>query len=312
VPLNRPAEPLAPGPRGATQARRWVSTVCDEIGRSELTENAALAMSEVVTNAILHGQPPITVRLRGTRAHPRVEVRDASPDPPALPQAEMQQEYLLELATFGRGLAIVASSSLAWGAERDGDGKLVWFEPAVEAPVTPPPGVFQGFDDDSDEPSFEDGNAIVVHLLNVPTEAMQATLGHGAELRRELRLLAVAHQDIYPVATDLSAFFSALARDFRWQMGGEALREALHAGRSRLDLDVKAAADSGARFTRLIELYELADAFCSNERLLTLARSPELVTFQTWLFEEFVRQSAGEEPKPWPGGGPVPLSRVQP
>src|SRR5262245_32523051 len=312
MPLNRPAEPLAPGPRGATQARRWVSSVCAEIGRSELTETAALAMSEVVTNAILHGRPPVTVRLRGTRAHPRVEVRDGSPDPPALPHAEIEQEYLLELATFGRGLSIVASSSLAWGAERDGDGKMVWFEPAADAPVTPTEGVFEGFDDSDDEPAFEDGEVVVVHLLNVPTEAMQATLAHGAELRRELRLLAVAHQDTYPVASDLSAFFSALARDFRWQMGGEALRDALYAGQTHLDLEVKASAESGARFARLIELYELADAFCRNERLLTLARSPEQVVFQTWLFQEFVRQTAGDEPRPWRDEGPVALSRAHP
>ena len=312
MPLNRPAEPLAPGPRGATQARRWVSGVCEEIGRSDLVENAALALSEVVTNAILHGRPPVTVRLRGTRDHPRVEVRDASPDPPAPAHTEMDQEFQLEIATFGRGLAIVASSSLAWGAERDGDGKMVWFEPAVDSPDEPPEGVFQGFDGDPDEPTFEGVHSIVVHLLHVPTEAMQAALAHGAELRRELRLLAVAHQDTYPVASDLSTFFSALARDFRWQMGGEALREALVAGRRRLDLDVKASADSGARFARLIELYELADAFCRNERLLTLARSPEQVVFQTWMFGEFVRQSAGEDPMPWPGDGPVTLSRVQP
>ena len=231
MPLNRPAEPLAPGPRGATQARRWVSGVCEEIGRSDLVENAALALSEVVTNAILHGRPPVTVRLRGTRDHPRVEVRDASPDPPAPAHTEMDQEFQLEIATFGRGLAIVASSSLAWGAERDGDGKLVWFEPAVDSPDEPPEGVFQGFDGDPDEPTFEGVHSIVVHLLHVPTEAMQVALAHGAELRRELRLLAVAHQDTYPVASDLSTFFSALARDFRWQMGGEALREALVAGR---------------------------------------------------------------------------------
>jgi len=288
-----------------------VAGVCEEIGRTDLVANAALAMSEVVTNAILHGRPPITLRLRGTRDHPRVEVRDASPEPPALPHAQIEQEFPLELATFGRGLSIVANSSLAWGAERDGAGKMVWFEPAVEAPGAPAPGVFLGFDDD-DEPSFETGDSIVVHLLNVPTEAMQATLAHGAELRRELRLLAVAHQDTYPVASDLSTFFSALARDFRWQMGGEALREALHARQPRLDLDVKATVESGARFARLIELYELADAFCRNERLLTLARSPEQVAFQTWLFGEFVRQAAGKDPNPWPEGGPVPLSRVQP
>jgi len=313
VPLNRPAEPLAPGPRGATQARRWVSGVCEEIGRSDLVENAALVMSEVVTNAILHGRPPVTVRLRGTRDHPRVEVRDASPDPPTAPQVEIEPEFQLEVATFGRGLSIVASSSLAWGAERDGEGKMVWFEPAAEARETPSEGVFQGFDDDLDEPSFEGDHSIVVHLLDVPTGALQQTLAHGAELRRELRLLAVAHQDTYPVASDLSTFFSALARDFQWQMGGEALREALVARRSRLDLDVKATADTGARFARLIELYELADAFCRNERLLTLARSPEQVEFQTWMFEEFVRQAAGEEPLPWPGdGGPARMSRAHP
>jgi anti-sigma regulatory factor (Ser/Thr protein kinase) len=312
VPLNRPAEPLAPGPRGATEARRWVSVVCEEIGRSDLVENAALAMSEVVTNAILHGRPPVTVRLRGTRNHPRVEVRDKSPDPPAPTQGDVELEFQLEVATFGRGLAIVASSSLAWGAERDGDGKMVWFEPAVDAVVTPSPGVFEGFDDGDDEPSFEDPHSIVVHLLNVPTELMQATLAHSAELRRELRLLAVAHQDTYPVASDLSTFFSALARDFRWQLGGDGLREALVAGRTHLDIEVKASPESGARFARLIELYSLADAFCRNERLLTLARPPQLVAFQSWMFGEFVRQSSGEEPLPWPGLGPFPLSRAQP
>ena len=71
MPLNRPAELLPPGPRGAAQARRWVVGVCAEIGRDELAENAELALSEVVTNAILHGKPPLTVRLRGTVEHPR-------------------------------------------------------------------------------------------------------------------------------------------------------------------------------------------------------------------------------------------------
>jgi anti-sigma regulatory factor (Ser/Thr protein kinase) len=299
VPLNRPAESLAPGPRGAVQARRWVAQVVAEIGRPDLRENAELALSEVVTNAILHGNPPVTVRLRGTVSHPRVEVRDASTDPPAFPPLEVGQEFLDELPTFGRGLGIVASSSEAWGAERDGEGKLVWFVPASSPPPAPVPGVLLGWDDDDEEPSFGESEAIAVHLLHVPADLLQGTLAHGAELRRELRLLALAHQDTYPVASDLSAFFSSVARDVRGQLGGEALLDALQTGRPHVDLEIKAPVDSRDRFTRLRELLDLGDAFCRSERLLTLARTPEQVAFQNWLFGEFVRQADGADPRPW-------------
>lgn len=309
MPLNRPAEPIAPGPQGAAQARRWVGEACEEIGRGDLRENAELAMSEVVTNAILHGKAPVTVRLRGTRDHPRVEVRDASSDPPLI--GNQAPDFVDELSTFGRGLAIVASFSEAWGAERDGDGKLVWFVPAPHALEHPAPGVVLGWQDEPDEPSFDDEETISISLRGVPVEMMQSTLAHGAELRRELRLLAVAHHDTYPVASDLSAYFTALARDFRWQFGGDALVLALEERRDRIDLEVTAPLDAADRFARLIELYDLADAFCRNERLLTLARTPEQVEFQTWLFGEFVRQGAGKPPRPWPATHGTPLSRTR-
>jgi anti-sigma regulatory factor (Ser/Thr protein kinase) len=312
VALDRPAEPLAPGPQGAAQARRWVVDACVEIGRGDLRENAALAMSEVVTNAILHGKGPVTVRLRGTRDHPRVEVRDRSPEPPALTADEVMAGHIDELATFGRGLSIVASFSEAWGAERDGDGKLVWFVPSASPPEEPAPGVVLGWDDDAEEPSFANEETFTVHLRDVDVDLMQGTLAHGAELRRELRLLAVAHQDTYPVASDLSAYFTALARDFRWQLGGDALIEAIQAGRRSTDIDVMAPLDAAERFNRLRELYDLADAFCRNERLLTLARSPEQVEFQDWLFGEFVRQGRGEDPTPWSKSHATTLTRAHP
>ena len=140
----------------------------------------------------------------------------------------------------------MASSSEAWGAERDGEGKLVWFVPSSTPPSAPVPGVLLGWDDDDDEPSFGDSEVMVVHLLHVPADLLQGTLAHGAELRRELRLLALAHQDTYPVASDLSAFFHSLARDVRSQLGGEALLQALQTGQSHVDLEVKASVDSQA------------------------------------------------------------------
>ena len=78
MPLNRPALALGPGPVACrTRAAGWPSC-CTEIGRPELVECAELGVSELVTNALLHGEPPITVRVRGTAEHPRVEVRDGS------------------------------------------------------------------------------------------------------------------------------------------------------------------------------------------------------------------------------------------
>jgi len=122
----------------------------------------------------------------------------------------------------------------------------------------------------------------------------------------------VAHHDTYPVASDLSAYFSALARDFRWQFTGEVLVDAIHSGRRAVDIDVLAPLDAADRFGRLLELYDLADAFCRNERLLTLARTPEQVEFQSWLFGEFVRQGRGQEAKAWSSSHAANLSRAHP
>src|SRR6478752_4254635 len=82
VPLNRPALSLGSGPRGVQNARRWVVDVCTDIGREDLAECAELGVSELVTNALLHADAPYDVRVRGTREHPRVEVRDGSQEPP--------------------------------------------------------------------------------------------------------------------------------------------------------------------------------------------------------------------------------------
>ena len=55
---------------------------CHDIDRDDLVECAELGVSELVTNAVLHGSPPIKVRVRGTWEHPRVEVIDGSTEPP--------------------------------------------------------------------------------------------------------------------------------------------------------------------------------------------------------------------------------------
>jgi hypothetical protein len=273
--------------------------VLTEIDRPELIEAASISVSEVITNALLHAEQPVSVRLRGTRDHPRIEVRDGSRQPPDLPDLDGNPEDDL-LLTFGRGLSIVARVSSAWGAELDEEGKIVWFVPQVE--LVDGRGV-QGTITElqpvqrEDPPEVDD--PVDVTLLALPLPEMKANRMHLRELRRELRLLALGHEANYPLAASLSRFFSELDATFWRGLRDERLASALLDEDDELDLTITVPRRSGDDFQRFIELLELADAFCRQERLLILARTTEQVAFQTWMFGEFVRQTHGADPLPW-------------
>jgi anti-sigma regulatory factor (Ser/Thr protein kinase) len=310
MPLNRPAQALTPGPRGVSDARRWATQVLTELGRGELIESACISVSEVITNALLHAEQPVSVRLRGTRDHPRIEVRDGSRQPPDLPDldADPADDILL---TFGRGLSIVARVSSAWGAEIEEDGKVVWFVPKVD--LTEGPGV-QGTITEPQPLQREIPSAVAdpvdVTLFGLPVPEMKTNRQHLRELRRELRLLALGHEATYPLAASLSRFFTELDAIFWRGMRDESLASALLDGDDELDLTITVPRGVGDDFQRFIELLDLADAFCRQERLLTLARTPDQVAFQTWMFGEFVRQAHGAEPMRWRPPGPA-VSRHQ-
>jgi anti-sigma regulatory factor (Ser/Thr protein kinase) len=107
-------------------ARRWVADRCAErhldIDGTDLT----LLVSELVSNACVHGAEPIRVRLDVDQVRVRVEVEDGSPMMPEIKRPDGR-------STIGRGLLIVESLSSAWGAQRVGAGKVVW----AEVPIRP-------------------------------------------------------------------------------------------------------------------------------------------------------------------------------
>ncbi|QIQ01211.1 SpoIIE family protein phosphatase [Streptomyces liangshanensis] len=116
-----PAEPasVATARQAATeQLAAWGLTAA-----SFITE---LVVSELVTNAIRYGEPPI--RLRLIRDHTLIcEVSDASSTSPHLRRAHAYDEG-------GRGLLLVAQLTRRWGSRQTGGGKTIWAEQ-----VLPPP-----------------------------------------------------------------------------------------------------------------------------------------------------------------------------
>lgn len=301
MPLNRDALTLEQTPSAVATARRWVVAACHDLGRDDLVDCAALGVSELVTNAMLHGAPPLLVRVRGTEAHPRIEVHDASQHPPLVPQQATGSRTLAEadLATYGRGLSMVAQASLAWGAAVEDNGKVVWFEPSTSVHEELTPGVVQSTPGHEWEPLAD---ALTVRLEGVPLGIFRSTLAQYSNLRRELRLLALAHDTDYPLARDLSPLFSTFERQLPpGTLAGLQADLQNKADDASVELSFRASPRSTQVFRTMLEMFSLADAFCRSQHLLSLARSPEQKHLQEWMLEEFIAQQAGASPTPWRG-----------
>ena len=86
----------------------------------EVLEDAVLLVSELVTNSVRHGGPPVVVAVDCDGDALQVRVRDGSPAMPT-PRDAMQTDE------GGRGLALVKTISADWGVDPQVDGKHVWF-----------------------------------------------------------------------------------------------------------------------------------------------------------------------------------------
>src|SRR4051794_22601067 len=114
---------LPPEPESASRARRFISELCRATRLSaEICETAALLVSELVTNAIIHGKTSATIEVHRPPDRLRVSVRDDNPVLPAI------GDHPKLTAESGRGMQIVSVLADAWGVEKLGSGKAIWFE----------------------------------------------------------------------------------------------------------------------------------------------------------------------------------------
>ena len=120
APVAPVARTFAPGVRGATDARRFVTATLTGWGRSDFVDAAAVIVTELASNAVLHAGTEFTVSLSpAADGSVRVAVRDASPELPRPRQAT-------SVDRSGRGLRLVAAFAVGWGADPLPDGKIVW------------------------------------------------------------------------------------------------------------------------------------------------------------------------------------------
>lgn len=89
----------------------------------ETIEATELIVSELVTNAVRYGTPPLRLRLILDRTL-TCEVHDGSPVSPHLRHARTVDEG-------GRGLFIVSQLAAHWGTRYGTDGKTLWTEQEI-------------------------------------------------------------------------------------------------------------------------------------------------------------------------------------
>ncbi|MEU1849074.1 ATP-binding protein [Streptomyces sp. NPDC019990] len=127
------AHPASPAQaRRLTRARLAGWSVCEDT-----CDSAALIVSELVTNAIVHtASTHIVCELRDGDDLVRIAVRDegcAPGQPHTAGRTRPEEEH-------GRGLLLVDALCDAWGAHEQGSGLLVWAELPRTADTPPGPG----------------------------------------------------------------------------------------------------------------------------------------------------------------------------
>ncbi|MEU8438062.1 SpoIIE family protein phosphatase [Streptomyces sp. NPDC029216] len=115
---------LPSDPSVVADARRYTT---DQLTAWELDEAsfvAELVVSELVTNAIRYGEPPIQLRLIHENNTLICEVSDASSTAPHMRRARTFDEG-------GRGLLLVAQLAQRWGTRHAATGKTIWAEQSL-------------------------------------------------------------------------------------------------------------------------------------------------------------------------------------
>ena len=89
-----------------------------EVGRRTSIPMAELVVTEIVSNAVVHGEGPVDIVVRVDGDTLRVEVTDCAPDRPLV--------WRIPGPTGGYGLPMIDTLSSAWGSDHHDDHKVVW------------------------------------------------------------------------------------------------------------------------------------------------------------------------------------------
>lgn len=262
---------LEPSTASPPRARRALLNALSGTALEHRGDEAALAVSELVTNAVLHGRAPIRMLVQLHHDRLRVEVQDHSPLSPAF-------SMLDPTAVTGRGLVLVSSVVDSWGVEPTGTGKGVWFvllaSPSAVSQLDEEARLLDAWADDLDgDPALED---VRVVLTDVRTADLAVSEAHIEGVLRELALAASDDRDAERQAKAAGllaacAPLDALRLDVRRQ-----LAQSLQLDESVVDISLTVRREDGEMVRNFMHAMDDADRLSRQGALLALPAAPEV------------------------------------
>lgn len=275
--------------RNVRVARQHLRKALVSAGLDDLTDRAALAVTEVVTNAFVHTGTPVRLRILSGIAMVRVEVEDGGSQPP------LRRTYA-DTAGTGRGLQLLEESVERWGTTELAHGKVVWFELGDVTPAT---------DAAIDAGRFGGPPVVQVMLRQVPLLMHVAWQEHASSLLREYLLFALADdEDALDNHAQASAAMSLLHEQLPVpDLGDEPnalMAKAIEPHVSAKELVVDIPVTVVPYFDTLDTLLKSALAAARAGTLLSPPTQPEIDEMRQWLCTEVARQGAGDRTAtPW-------------
>lgn len=282
---------LPPLATSAGEARRLLRDALSGVESPDAVDAAQVAVSEIVTNALVHAGTPMRLRVLLAGAGLRVELSDGSPHLPH------QRDYS-SIAATGRGLHMVSQMVDKWGAYPDGEGKVVWFEIVDEDDAAPAATAGAPTDPRTDADSVE------VELLNMPLLMHAAWQEHAAALLRELMLLRLDEEltaiASHAAASDaLSVLFEQVPAPELGEHPDEIMDSATEPGVSVPRLLLRIPHGSVRHFDLLDAALEEAVALAEVGELLSPPTQPEIRVMRKWLCDQIRAQSNGHSGLAW-------------
>ncbi len=294
APPRRLARVLPAEGASVGHARSLVRTLLEDTTMAWAGDDAQLAVTEIITNALVHAGGEVRLTAGVDRTGLRVDVLDDSPHLP------VRRDYSPVSAT-GRGLHLLDSLVTHWGATALDHGKTVWFEiqdPRGAPPVTSRPGLTSPVDDTLD---------VAVELRNVPLLMHAAWQEHVSTLLREYLLVRLDDDpDVLERHAQASDALNLLQEQIAAPDLGAApdavMSNALEPRVSTTAMTLSVPPGSVDHFATLGGLVDEALHLADSDpgRLLAPPTQPEIREVSRWFCREVHEQvRAGRSPEPW-------------